>query len=46
MCIDSGVGIDYGSEWHAGWSVAKRENWDNCNRINNKIVFKNTDFSK
>ena len=32
----NGVGTDYGSGEQVGWRVAKRGNWDNCNRINNK----------
>ena len=32
----TGWGFTVGEAW-AGWSRAKREQWDNCNRINNKI---------
>ena len=37
--MDKGGGIACGSEGRAGWRGIKRENWDNCNSINNKIFF-------
>ena len=40
MDMDNSVGIDYGSVRQDGQRRAKRENWDSCNSINNKIFFK------
>ena len=36
MFMDNGKGIDCGLQGWAEWRGAKREKWDNCNRINKK----------
>ena len=39
MDADNGEGTDCGREGWAGLREAKGKNdWDNCNRINNKII--------